>query len=122
MKVKKLKKAKKPDFLILMMMQMRAEAEDRAHYQMEKADDQNQLVEMIVGITTGYFRTSGGRKKRKIQQQKKEQMTAIDLSSRSSDVNSSGSSDSEQEGYRGGNMGGVPNIITCTISPDSTHT
>ena len=65
--MKKSKKVKKSDFLTLTMMQMSVEVEERAHYQREKVIDWKQLTEVIARIMTGYFATSGGRKKRKIQ-------------------------------------------------------
>ena len=47
-------------------------------------------------------------------------MTLVDLSSRSSDIDSGDSSDSKKEGDRDGKMGGATDIISCTIIPHGT--
>ena len=50
LKIKKSKKSKIPDFLTLVMMLMRVEAEERAHDRMEKAAGQQQVTEVIAHI------------------------------------------------------------------------
>ena len=54
-------------------------------------------------IETGYFVTRGGKKKKKIQKDKAQYMTLVDLNSHSSDINGSNKSDRKKEGDGGGN-------------------
>ena len=71
-----------------------------------------------MGFAMEYFRASNGRKKRRIEQKNKEQTTVVDLSIHSSDGNISGISDTKPDRGGGGNMGGIPSIIVCGVSPD----
>ena len=123
LKVKKLKKVEKPDFLVLVMMQMKVEVEKRAHDCRENATNRNQLTEVIVWIAAEYFATSVEREKKKIKKKKKRKMNLVDRNSRSSRsgiINSSNISNSKQEGGGGGKMGEAHDIISCTIIPCRT--
>ena len=71
--MKQSKRVENPNIMTIVMMQMRAEAEDQAHGRREKVEDQRemekdrkQLAEVMVGIALGYFASRGGGRRKKI--------------------------------------------------------